>query len=208
MKIKAVLTRTALAMLLSANASAFEYSGELDGVYQISYGLGQSQEIGALTSPDPQDLEQIGTYLVFLARQDWEQLPILERNRIRRYILVSGAFRGEVTSATSIPGSPLPFLQLSHVLGTSDRTGAIITANDTLIPTTIGVEVCDPSRGLVKITGKEQLNPVEGFGSLGNLTGGRFIVNTVINQCSFQNDFQFVPKASFVCYGTSQACPQ
>lgn len=202
------LIQTAAAILFSAQALAFENSGELDGVYIVREGSAQSQEIGALTSPDPQDFEQIGTYQVFLTRKNWDELPTLERSRIRKNVFATGAFRGQVAGVTVAADAAFPITLLTHTLGTRDRTGVIITQNDALLPNTIGVQVCDPTRNLVVLTGREQMNPAQGFGAFENLAGGRFLLELTANQCTLQNDIRFIPRLSFICFGNSQACPQ
>jgi hypothetical protein len=185
---------------------ADENRGDLEGVYLVKKGWVESQEIGTPLNPNPQALEEIGQYKIYLERTGWDKMASSERARIQKRLVVSGVFHGSFAGYSSNP-SPFPLVQLNHVLGNEERTGAIYTQNDSLIPSTATAKVCDATQSLLIISGQDQVNPIQGIGVFSGLTGGKFVLNSTINQCTLQNDFQFVPTNSFVCFGTNTVCP-
>lgn len=183
---------------IAADVSATQNTGDLDGIYNLSRGWAESQEIGA--SPNPgEPIEQIGRYRVSLVRRGWNQLPPAEKMRIRKVLIISGIFRGELLQY--IGQNPL----FEHVLGNDDRTGAIYTENDTLVSPP-KVVPCGPS-GLMTFSGVEQINPIKGIGIYNNLQRSKMLANITVNQCTLQNDIQFIPEVSYLCFEGNTICP-
>ena len=183
---------------IAADVSADQNTGELDGIYNLRRGWAESQEIGA--SPNPgEPVEQIGRYRVTLDRRDWPLLPPAEKKRIRRVLTISGVFRGELVQY--IGQNPL----FDHALGNDDRTGAVYTENDTLVSPP-KIVPCGPP-GLVTISGVEQINPIKGIGIYSNLQKSKILANVTVNQCTLQNDLQFIPEVSYLCFEGSSICP-
>lgn len=173
-----------LATMITPLANAGYLNGELDGTYRPIGGSAETLEIGGATAP-----EQLGDIVIYLEREDWNDLPYSERIRVRRYLIVYGQLRGLV--------DPTTFLA-QHVLVNDDRGGALFTENDFLIP-----ESGDPfcSTG-TPMTGIETVNIVRGSGVYQNLIQGQLKLSATINNCASspeygQNDFVILEDGFF-----------
>lgn len=171
---------------------------DLIGLYTVVSGEAKSREIGA---PIGENYEQLGTFKVKLERSGWDKLSKTDKKTIERYLIIEGPYRGKAVGLNEV-GLPL----IDHALITADRTSVLYTQNDNFVPNAIPT-ACG-SDALVTIVGIERINVTQGLGRFQNLQKGTIFVNGILNQCSLQNDFTFIPKTSYLCFGEDQICPE
>lgn len=165
--------------------------GVLDGVYTAQSGFAKSQE---LYPGDPVG-EQLGEFKIVLLRNGWASLPLPEKLRIRRRVIIEGVFSGIVDySQNESPADPV----VSHQMSNKQRTGAVFTDMDQI--NVVGFEPCSQTGGVFNVI--EVLKFERGSGIYENLhTGGAVVLEGTINTCTFKNDFSVLGNEGGLCFG-------
>jgi len=157
----------------------------LDGCYVPESGYAESTSYS--------ETDQLGTYRLVLSRTGWAQLSPSNQSRVQRRLVLQGPLKGTVTSSDPSSGNTY----LSHVLGTQERLGLVLSQGDEFRPT--AVSPCETG-GLV-LQGTETIRPVAGTGAYARLLpGGSVVVKGTVNTCTFLNDFEVVPRQGQLCF--------
>ncbi|NTS75439.1 hypothetical protein HR060_01055 [Catenovulum sp. SM1970] len=188
---KHTFTSVALAAaLFSTNAFASWNSGVIEGEYIPVRGSIESLEVSRPQLGEAP--QQVGSYRIVLLRKDWRDLSHEEKVRIKRRVVVRGSFKGDFDLNT---------MTSSHTLMDKERTGAIYTSGDFIIPTQ-GDLLC--SGGQI-LKGTEQLNLVAGTGQFAQLESGTILLNAEIHNCPGQegfgqNNLEVIPRQGSVTF--------
>ena len=160
-------------MFCSTYALADNHKDVLEGEYVPVSGKANSMEVSRMELGELPS--QLGTFKLKLERKDWHLLSKDEKKRIAEEITVEGVFRGAFNMNFAI----------DHTFLNKNRTGAMYTQNDVLIPTQ-GDNFCASG---VPLAGTEELNFVSGIGEYAALQTGVIYVKGVINNCFGEPEF-------------------
>ena len=175
-----------LVFAAEGTATAGVNGGQLDGFYVPVRGWAETQGVSRPGEPPT----QIGTYRIVLKREGWRALPLEEKRRIRRRLVLTGSLIGAMVDPSTSPPTE------DHVMGTRARDGALYSAGDYLV---IQAGDLSCSEGL-PLDVLETINVVQGTGAYESLESGTLELEGVVNICPRQpdygrNDFEVIPGA-------------